>query len=119
MIVIDNERKRTKIEGIENQNERCIPISENGYIEILMCFAANNPEDTLCINDSGKYALLPSAKINVLKNVVNKPILRYNRLIFNFTFGTVEEDKDPFTYELIIDVMDNGLKTRTNYISDR
>lgn len=119
LIVRDNEDKETKIEGIEDQNERCIPISENGYIEILMCFAANNPEDTLCINDSEKYSFLPTAKINVLKNVVNKPILKYKKLTFNFTFGTVEKDKEPFTYELIIDVMDNGLKTRTNYISDR
>ncbi len=114
--VTDINGKTITIEGLKNEDAKYLPISENGSADILMCFAANDPEDTLCINDPNVYANLPDEEIDVLKSVVNEPMLKYRKLIFNLTFETIEKGKEPFTYDIIINWTLNGFDSRTNYI---
>ncbi len=114
--IIDTRGNEKKVQGLENGSKKYLPISENGYVDILMCFAANNFDDTLCINDPNVYADLPDKKINILKSVVNEPMLKYKTLIFNLTFETVEEDKEPFTYDIIINWSLNGFESLTSYV---
>ena len=103
-----------QVEGINQEKQ--IVISENGYIDIMMCFAANAPEETLCINKPEEYDRLPSEQKNILKAVVNEPMLKYNALIFNCNIKTI--DGFLYTYELTVNTTNVGFETWTEYISD-
>lgn len=113
--IIDQNGTEIQVEGINQEKQ--IVISENGYIDIMMCFAANDPEETLCINKPEEYDRLPSEQKNILKAVVNEPMLKYKTLIFNCNIKTI--DGFLYTYELTVNTTNVGFETWTEYISDK
>lgn len=104
---------KIKIEG-ENKKTNII-ILENGNVEIVMCFVSDAPNNTLCINDPFVYNNLPNEKTNILKAIVNKPLLKYRKLVFNCTIETI--DAFEFTYEIVLYTSTVGFETCTKYIS--
>lgn len=111
--VIDRNGQENRVDGIGK--EKYIVITENGYIDIIMCFVANTPEETLCISDPEEYRKLPDKQSDVLKAVVNEPMLKYKTLIFNCTFKTIEGFS--YTYDITINTTNVGFETWTQYIN--
>lgn len=113
--VISHNGKENVIKGADS--EKFIVISENGCINIMMCFVANKPEETLCINKPEEYRKLPDIQSDVLREVVNEPMLKYKKLIFNCCFKTI--DGFSYTYEITINTTNVGLETWTKFISEK
>lgn len=109
MDAIYDKASKQRIQGINK--DFYITIADKCDVNIMMCFATNTPEHTLCVNSSKEYRKLPDKETNFLKTATSRPYLKYEKLILNCTFGTVDELY--FEYEIIVSVTSAGFETKT------